>query len=69
MLTDDCINPSKPRVMMMGATLEIGPEALCFINVRTNINSIKAANRAPPSMATGSAIQKELKRAKASYPK
>ena len=51
------IIPSNPRVAMMGATLAIGPELVCFRSNRMKAISINALSAAPASIAMRRAIQ------------
>jgi hypothetical protein len=55
----DLITPNNPSVAIIGATPAIGPDEACLTNNLIKVNSTSAANKAPPIIATGSAIQNE----------
>ena len=60
------MTPKSPRVAIIGATDAIGPFELRLTSKRIKTNSINAENKAPPTIATGSAIQNECRCAIAS---
>ena len=66
MLITARITPSSPSVAIIGATPAIGPDDACLTNDLIRINSTSAAKIAPPTMATGSAIQNDPRRETAS---
>ena len=49
--------PNNPSVAIIGATLAIGPEFVCFKSMRINASSMNALSDAPAIIAITSASQ------------